>query len=60
MIYKVFCEDDYEIINPVNKNDYDLLNSLDGIPGKNIWHDFEVTSPPPSEAPDFSPTNKDL
>ena len=43
MFYKVFCEDDYEIINPINKNDYDLLNSFDGISRKDIWHDFEVT-----------------
>ncbi len=43
MIYKVFCEDGYEIINPVDKKDYDLLNALDGTSKRNIWYNFEVT-----------------
>lgn len=43
MIYKVLCEDDYEIINPVNQNDYDLLRLLNGTPKKNMWKDFTIT-----------------
>ena len=43
MFYKVFCEDDYEIINLVNRDDYDYLFELDGSSKKDVWKDFEVT-----------------
>ena len=44
MFYKVFCgNEDFEIINPVDKGDYEYLASLDGTSKQKMWKDFEIT-----------------